>query len=137
MILRVLHCNPLSSKQLRLQAILRATQRRAPVGLEIGSLKQFGCTIVEAGWAGAPLSNKSAGILIALRKPSLRNAHIRHGHHHHHWKVEHLRHVSKEVFFRFVCLLHVSSSQTTNCIEKRRVSEDCGTSVGMAGRVFE
>ena len=39
------------------------------MGLEIGSSKQFGCTIVEAGWARAPLSNKSAGILIALRKP--------------------------------------------------------------------
>ena len=65
---------------------------------------------------------------------SLRNTYIRHGHHHHHCKVEHWRHVSKEVFFD---LLHVSYSQTTNCIEERRVSEDCGTSVGMAGRLFE
>ena len=39
------------------------------MGLETGSSKQFGCTNVEAGWARAPLSNKSAGILIALRKP--------------------------------------------------------------------
>ena len=39
------------------------------MGLEIGSSKHFGCTIVEAGWARAPLSNKSTGILIALRKP--------------------------------------------------------------------
>ena len=39
------------------------------MGLEIDSSRQFGCTIVEAVWAGAPLSNKSAGVLIALRKP--------------------------------------------------------------------
>ena len=39
------------------------------MGLEIGSSKQFGCAIVEAGWARAPLSNKSAGVIIALRKP--------------------------------------------------------------------
>ena len=72
MILRVLHYNPLSANQLRLEEILRATQnfsivglvatqRMAPVGLEVGSSKQFGCAIVEAGWARAPLSNKSAG----------------------------------------------------------------------------
>ena len=72
MILRVLHYNPLSANQLRLEEILRATrnfsivglvatQRRAPVALEIGSSRQFGCTIVEAGWARAPLSNKSPG----------------------------------------------------------------------------
>ena len=30
---------------------------------------QLGCTLMEAGWARAPLSNKSAGILVALRKP--------------------------------------------------------------------
>ena len=80
MILRVLHYNPLSANQLRLEEILQATrnfsivglvatQRRAPVGLEIGSSRQFGCTIVEAGWARAPLSNKSSGVLLALRKP--------------------------------------------------------------------
>ena len=79
-IFRVLHYNPLSANQLRLEEILRATrnfsivglvatQRRAPVGLEIGSSRQFGCTIVEAGWARAPLSNKSSGVLLALRKP--------------------------------------------------------------------
>ena len=67
--MRVLHYNPPSANQLRLEEILRATrnflivglvatQRRAPVGLEIGSSKQFGCAIVEAGWARAPLSNK-------------------------------------------------------------------------------
>ena len=60
MIFRVLHHNPLSANQLRLEEILQATrnfsivglvatQRRAPVGLEIGSSRQFGCTIVEAG----------------------------------------------------------------------------------------
>ena len=80
MIFRVLHYNPLSANQLRLEEILQATrnfsivglvatQRRAPVGLEIGSSRQFGCTIVEAGWARAPLSNKSSGVLLALRKP--------------------------------------------------------------------
>ena len=80
MIFRVLHYNPLSANQLRLEEILRATrnllivglvatQRRAPVGLEIGSSRQFGCTIVEAGWARAPLSNKASGVLLALRKP--------------------------------------------------------------------
>ena len=80
MILRVLHYNPLSANQLRLEEILQATrnfsnvglvatQRRAPIGLEIGSSRQFGCTIVEAGWARAPLSNKSSGVLLALRKP--------------------------------------------------------------------
>ena len=35
----------------------------------MGSSKQFGCTILEAGLARAPLSNKSAGVLLALRKP--------------------------------------------------------------------
>ena len=85
--LRVLHYNLLSANQLRLEEILRATrnfsivglvatQRRAPVGLEIESSKQFGFTIVEAGWARAPLSNKSAGVLIALRKP-FTSEHIR------------------------------------------------------------
>ena len=80
MIFRVLHYNPLSANQLRLEEILQATrnfsivglvatQRRAPVGLELGSSRQFGCTIVEAGWARAPLSNKSSGVLLALRKP--------------------------------------------------------------------
>ena len=80
MILRVLHHNPLSANQLRFEEILRATrnfsivglmvtQRRALVGLENGSSKQFGCTIVEAGWARAQISNKWAGVLIALRKP--------------------------------------------------------------------
>ena len=39
------------------------------MGLEIGSSKQFGCTIVEAGWDRAPLSNKSVGVLIEVRKP--------------------------------------------------------------------
>ena len=111
MIVRELRCNPLSANQLRLEEILRATrnfsivglvatQRTAPVGLEIGSSKQFGCTIVEAGWARAPLSNKSAGILIELRKP-FPSEYIQSdmGLHHHHCKVEHSRHVSKEVFF--------------------------------------
>ena len=80
MIFRVLHYNPLSANELRLEEILQATrnfsivglvatQRRAPVWLEIGSSRQFGCTIVEAGWARAPLSNKSSGVLFALRKP--------------------------------------------------------------------
>ena len=80
MIFRVLHYNPLSANQLRLEEKLRATrnfsivglvatQRRAPVGLEISSSRHFGCTIVEAGWARAPLSNKSSGVLLALRKP--------------------------------------------------------------------
>ena len=80
MIFRVLHYNPLSANQLRLEEILRATrnfsvvglvatQRRAPVGLEIGSSRQFGCTIVEAGWARAPLSDNPSGVLLALRKP--------------------------------------------------------------------
>ena len=48
---------------------LVGTQRKSPFGLEIGSSRQFGCTIVEAGWARAPLSNTSAGVLLALRKP--------------------------------------------------------------------
>ena len=80
MLFRMLHHNPLSASQLRLDEILGATrnfsivalvgtQRKAPVGLEIGSSKQFGCTIVDAGWARAPLSNKSADVLFALRKP--------------------------------------------------------------------
>ena len=71
---------PVIWNQLRLEEILQATrnfsivglvatQRRAPVGLEIGSSRQFGCTIVEAGWARAPLSNKLSGVLLALRKP--------------------------------------------------------------------
>ena len=149
MLLRVLHYNPLSANQLRLEDILRATrifsivgwvatQRRAPVRLEIGSSKQFGCTIVEAGWVRAPLSNKSAGILIAVRKPfTSEHIHQTWTPPHHHYKVEHSRHVSKEGFFRSVCLLHVPSSQTTSCIKKRRIPEDCGTSVGLAGWLFE
>ena len=88
MIFRVLHYNPLSANQVRLEEMLRATrnfsivglvatQRRAPVGLEIGSSRQFGCTIVEAGWARAPLSNKASGVLLALRKP-FTTEHIHH-----------------------------------------------------------
>ena len=84
MIFRVLHYNPLSANQLRLEEILQATrnfsivglvatQRRAPVGLELGSSRQFGCAIGEAGWARAPLSNKSSGVLLALRKPFTTN----------------------------------------------------------------
>ena len=75
-----MHYNELSANQLRLEEMLQATrnfsivglvatQRRAPVGLEIGSSRQFGCTIVEAGWARAPLSNKSSAVLLALHKP--------------------------------------------------------------------
>ena len=137
MILRVLQYNPLSANQLRLEEILRATrnfsivglvatQRKAPVGLEIGSSKQFGCTLVEAGRASAPLSNKSAGVLIALRKPFTSE------HMHQTWtpppslQGRVLAATSQRRFFRSVCLLHVPSSQTTNRIEKR---ENCGTSV--------
>ena len=104
MIPRVLHHNPPSANQLKLEEMLRATrnfsivglvatQRRSPVGLEIGSSKQFGCTIVDeprsvTNW----LENSSH-----CANPSLRNTYIRRGHHHHHCKVEHSRHVSKEV----------------------------------------
>ena len=125
MILRVLHYNPFSANQLRLEEILRATrnfsivglvatQLRAPVGLVIGS--------VEAGWARAPLSNKSAGIHIALRKPCTPPPSM---------QGRALAARLKGGFFDLFCLLHVSSSQTTNWVEKRRVSEDCGTSVGI------
>ena len=131
MIQRVLHCSLPSANQLKIEETLRATrnflivglvgtQRRASVGLEIGTSKQFGCTIVEAGWARAPLSNKSARILIALRKP-FTSEHI-----HQTWtpppalqgraRAARLKGGS----FRSVCLLHVSSSQTTNCVKKRR-----------------
>ena len=44
---------------------------------------------------------------------------------------------SQRRFFRSVRLLHVSSAETTNCVEERRVSKDCGTTVGLAGRPFE
>ena len=122
MILRVLHYNPLSANMLRLAEILRATrnfsivglvatQRRASVGLEIGSSKQFGCTIVEAGWARAPLRNKSAGVLIALRKP-FTSERI-----HQTWthcKVEHSRHVSKE-FFSICCMYLPPRPQAGRC----------------------
>ena len=75
------------------------------------------------------LSNKSAGVLIALRKPLDMDTTI--------IARSSTGCTSQRRFFRSVCLLHVSSSQTTNCVEKRRVSEDCGTTVGMAGRLFE
>ena len=119
MILRVLHYNPLSANQLRLEEILRATrhfsivglvatQRKALVGLEIGSSKQLACTIVEAGWARAPLRKNRLEYSSHCANPSPRNTYIRHVHHHHHCKVEHSRHVSKEGFFDlFVCCMYL------------------------------
>ena len=148
MILRVLHYNPFSANQLRLEEILRATrnfsiaclvatQRRALVGLEVGYSKQFGCTIVEAGWAGAPLSNKSAGDTHRTAQTFHFGAHTSDMDTTTIIARSSTGGTSQRRFFRSVCLLHVSSSQTTNCIKKRRVSEDRGTSVGMAGRPFE
>ena len=44
---------------------------------------------------------------------------------------------SQRRFFRSVRLLHVSSAETTSCVEERRVSKDCGTTVGMDNRLSE
>ena len=58
------------------------TQRKSPVGVEIDTSRQFGCTIVEAVWARAPLSNNSAvvsGLLCASHSP--RDTYTRHGRH--------------------------------------------------------
>ena len=145
MIFRVLHYNPLSANQLRLEEILQATrnfsivglvatQRRALVGLEIGSSRQFGCTIVEAGWARAPLSNKSSGVLLALRKP-FTTEHI-----HQTWTPPPSlqgRALAQRRFLRLVCLLHVSSAETTNRNKERGISKDCGSTSGMVGRATE
>ena len=113
----MLHCNPLSASQQNLEEILRATrnfsivalvgtQRKSPVGLGIRSSKEFGCTTVEAGWARAPLSNKSAGVLCASRPP--RDTYTRHGHHPRRCRERQWRHVSKEVFFDlFICCMYL------------------------------
>ena len=112
---------------------LVATQRRAPVGLEIGSSRQFGCTIVEAGWARAPLSNKSSGVLLALRKP-FTTQHI-----HQTWtpppslQGRAIAARLKGGFFDLFVCLHVSSAETTNRIEEREISKDCGSTSGMVG----
>ena len=118
----MLHYNPQSGNQLRLEEILRATRNFSigwfggytTEGLQWDSRldlqNSFGCTIVKAGWARAPLSNKSAGVLIALRKP-FTSEHV-----HQTWtpppslQGSSTRGTSQRRFFRSVCLLHVPSS---------------------------
>ena len=91
------------------------------MGLEIGSSKQFG----SQSWSthrtaqtlhfGTHTSDVDTTTIIARSST---------------------RGTSQRKFFRSVCLLHVLSFQTTSCIEKRRVPEDCGTSVGLGGWLF-
>ena len=147
MILRVLHYNLPSANQLRLEETLRAsrnfsnvglvaTQRGAPVGLEIGSSKQFGCC---EGWLGQSPAQKQIGW------NTHRTAQTLHfGTHTSDMDTTTIiarsstRGTSQRSFFFSICLsVAVPSSQTTSCIEKRRVPGDGGTSVGVAGWLFK
>ena len=147
MILRVLHYNLSSANQLRLEEILQATrnfsivglvatQRRAPVGLEIGSSRQFGCTIVEAGWARAPLSKNRQGYSLLCVNPSPLSTYTRHGRHHRRCRVGHLLHVSKEV--SLTCLSVACIFRRDHKPHQREgISKDCGSTSGMVGRATE
>ena len=96
---------PLSANQLRLEEILQATrnfsivglvatQRRAPVGLEIGSLDAQ--LWRQGGHAHRSATNHQGYSLLCVN-PSLLSTYTRHGRHHRRCRVGQSLHVSKEV----------------------------------------
>ena len=120
MILRVLHYNPLSANQLRLEEILRATRNFSIVGLvatqrraQWGSRLDLQNRLVVQLWRLVGPEPRSVRNRLEYSShcanPSPRNTYIRHRHHHHHSKVEHSRRASKEVFS--ICLSVAASKR--------------------------